>query len=286
MADPLLSLSLPAPAKLNLFLHITGQRADDYHLLQTLFVFLDYSDTITLTVLPEAAIQRISTIVDVPAEQDLVVRAAKLLQQVTQTTKGVSIQVIKRLPMGGGLGGGSSDAATVLVGLNKLWDCGLSIDELAALGLRLGADVPVFVKGQSAWAEGIGEILQAVSVPQQWYVVVHPNVHISTAKLFAHPALTRNCQASTMATFLAGLTTNVFEPVVKEACPAVAEAHNWLSQFAKTSLTGSGACLFAAFESQHEAKQVLGQLPQQWSGFVAQSQMISPLYQVLNNQYS
>lgn len=286
MADTLLSLTLPAPAKLNLFLHITGRRADGYHLLQTLFVFLDYCDTIKLSVLPDARIERGSDLEGVPAEQDLVVRAARLLQQATHTQQGVSIEVTKRLPMGGGLGGGSSDAATVLLGLNRLWQCGLSLDELAALGVRLGADVPVFVKGQAAWAEGIGEVLTPVDVPEQWYLVLHPNVHISTAKIFANPALTRNCQPCTMATFLAGHTQNVFEPVVKEACPAVVRAFNWLSQFAETRLTGSGACLFAAFESQTKAAHVLTQLPAEWSGFIAQSQAISPLYKALEISFS
>ncbi len=268
---------LPAPAKLNLFLHITGRRADGYHLLQTLFVFLDYADEIQLTLRPDGLIRR--TVGDplIPENDDLVVKAARLLQVTTACTQGVDIAVHKKLPMGGGLGGGSSDAASVLVGLNRLWNCGLDPVALAALGLRLGADVPVFVHGHAAWAEGVGEILQPVDVPEKWYLVVHPNVHVSTAKIFLHEDLTRHCQPIRIATFLAGQTTNVFEPVVIKAYPEVAEAFHWLSGFAPARLTGSGACLFAAFDDECTAKQVLAVLPEQWSGFVAKSRCQSPL---------
>lgn len=274
------SLVLPAPAKLNLFLHITGRRADGYHLLQTLFQFLDYSDEISLQLRTDGKITRSLGSPLVPENDDLVVKAARLLQQTTACKLGVDIKVNKKLPMGGGLGGGSSDAATVLVGLNCLWHCGLSIDALAALGLRLGADVPVFVRGDSAWAEGVGEVLEPVTIPEKWYFVLHPHVHISTAEIFATESLTRNCKPSRMAAFLAGQTTNVFEPVVRKNYPKVAEAFEWLGNKAK--LTGSGACLFAEFDDEKSAQIIAKNLPKQWSGFVAQGRCKSPLYEKLN----
>lgn len=277
----LTSLSLPAPAKLNLFLHITGRRADGYHLLQTLFQFLDYSDQITLTLRDDGQIQRPVGAPSIPENDDLVVKAARLLQQETACKWGVDIGVEKHLPMGGGLGGGSSDAATVLLGLNQLWGCGLDLPALAALGLRLGADVPVFVQGHAAWAEGVGEQLEPVSLPETWYLVVHPNVHVPTAKLFAHEGLTRNSKPIRMATFLAGHTNNVFEPVVREVYPEVNAAFAWLEGYAKARLTGSGACLFAEFEHELKAKHILASLPEQWSGFVARSSCISPLHKEL-----
>ncbi|MEZ5450784.1 MAG: 4-(cytidine 5'-diphospho)-2-C-methyl-D-erythritol kinase [Thiolinea sp.] len=220
------------------------------------------------------------------AEDDLAVRAARLLQAATACRLGVEIEVHKKLPMGGGLGGGSSDAATVLLGLNRLWDCGLGLDELAGLGLQLGADVPVFVRGRAAWAEGVGEQLTAVDLPAHWYLVVHPNVHVSTAKVFAFEGLTRNCQPITIATSLTGQTQNVFEPVIRKWFPEVDTAFSWLSGLAVTKMTGSGACLFAQFDNEHEAKQVLAQLPEKWHGFVARSVSQSPLHIKLAEQVS
>ncbi len=255
-ASALTELTLPAPAKVNHFLHITGRRADGYHLLQTLFQFLDYSDDIELMVRDGGVISRPEANADIPEQDDLVVRAAKLLQIETGCRLGAEIKVHKRLPMGGGLGGGSSDAATTLLGLNLLWGCGLSEKQLARLGLSLGADVPVFVHGKAAWAEG---------------------VHVSTAEIFAHEGLTRDLRAITIATFLAGQTQNVFETVVRKMFGEVDKAHKWLSNFAVTKMTGSGACLFAEFENQDQARQVLDELPEQWSGFVAKSDSRSPL---------
>ena len=275
------TLTLPAPAKLNLFLHITGRRTDGYHLLQTLFVFLDFADEITLTVREDGAISRPTGAADVPAEADLTVRAARLLQQVTGCRRGADIQVHKRIPMGGGLGGGSSDAATVLQGLNYLWQCGLSDDALAALGLRLGADVPVFVRGQAAWAEGVGEQLTPVAVPDSWYVVIHPQVHVPTAELFSSPDLTRNCPAITLATFHGGAGINVFQPVVEKRYPEVAEAISWLSRYSNAKLTGSGSCLFGSVNSRHEGETILKSLPDKWFGFIAQGVSLSPLQQKL-----
>ncbi len=276
-------LILPAPAKINHFLHITGRRADGYHLLQTLFQFLDYSDDIELTVRDDGVISRPQGHADIPEQDDLVVRAAKLLQIETACQLGAEIKVHKRLPMGGGLGGGSSDAATVLLGLNLLWGCGLSEKQLAVLGLRLGADVPVFVYGRAAWAEGVGEQLEFVDLPSKWYLVVHPGVHISTAKIFAHEGLTRDLRPITIASFLAGQTQNVFETVVKEVFSEVDNAHKWLSNFAVTKMTGSGACLFAEFKDESQAQQVLSKLPPQWSGFIARSDFRSPLHIKLEN---
>lgn len=275
------SLTLPAPAKLNLFLHITGRRADGYHELQTLFRFLDYGDDITLSLRDDKQIRRVAGNADIPEADDLIVRAARLLQAETACSQGVDLSVNKCLPMGGGLGGGSSDAATVLQGLNVLWQLGLSDDVLAALGLQLGADVPVFVRGHAAWAEGIGEVIRPVELDECWYLVIHPSVHVSTAEIFADTGLTRNCQIITIATFLAGQCQNVFEPVVRKQYPAVAEALDWLSQFADAKLTGSGSCLFAAFADKTAAEQVLQKLPAKWLGFVAHSGSVSPLQQAI-----
>ena len=274
------ALSLPAPAKLNLFLHITGRRADGYHLLQTLFQFLDYSDVISLQVRGDGKITRSLASPLIPENEDLVVKAARLLQQVTGCQLGVDIKVHKILPMGGGLGGGSSDAATVLLGLNYLWNLHLDLDRLAAWGLGLGADVPVFVHGHAAWAEGVGERLEPVSLPEKWYFVLHPKVHIATAEVFSAEGLTRNCKPIRMAAFLAGQTTNVFEPVVRKNSPEVAKAFEWLGDQAR--LTGSGACLFAEFDDEASAQTIAKNLPKQWSGFVAKGRCVSPLHEKLN----
>lgn len=275
------ALQLPAPAKLNLFLHITGRREDGYHLLQTLFVLLDYADTVDLARRDDGLILRGAGASGVDTEADLAVRAARLLQQVTGSAWGTDIRVQKRIPLGGGLGGGSSDAATVLLGLNRLWNCGLSEDELAVLGLKLGADVPVFVRGRTAWAEGIGEQLRPVTVPASWYVVVHPRIHVPTAELFSAPDLTRNCPPITLAAFLDGQGSNVFQPVVEKRYPAVAQAIHWLSGYAPARLTGSGSCLFAPVSSRLEGERILRELPVEWFGFVANSEAVSPLHQTL-----
>lgn len=281
MANTLLSMTLilPAPAKLNLFLHITGRRADGYHLLQTLFVFLDFCDEIALSVRADGVIRRTTASSTVAEAADLSVRAARLLQRVTGCPLGADIGVLKRIPMGGGLGGGSSDAATVLQGLNRLWQCGLDDDQLAALGLQLGADVPVFVRGHAAWAEGIGEQLTPVVVSEAWYVVIHPGVHVSTAELFSAQDLTRNCPPITLAAFHDGLGVNVFQSIVEKRYPEVAEASRWLSQYAKAVLTGSGSCLFAEVSSELEGTKLLRELPEKWFGFVAKGRVISPLRQ-------
>ncbi len=267
----------PAPAKLNLMLHITGRRDDGYHLLQSVFQFLDYGDEITISTRDDGVIRRLNELPGVDAEQDLVVRAARLLQQQSGSTLGADIRVDKLLPMGGGLGGGSSDAATVLVALNRLWGSGLSLEQLAALGLQLGADVPVFVHGQAAWAEGVGEILQPVELPEPWYLVIIPPVEVSTAEIFSDPQLTRDCQAIKIRDFLAGQGGNVCQPVVSRHYPEIAQALAWLGQFASAKMTGTGSCIFAAFDTEAQAQEVYRQLPDGWRGFVAKGSNRSAL---------
>lgn len=274
-----------APAKLNLFLQITGQRQDGYHELQTLFRLLDYSDTLTFELDPGGEISRVNDIPGVSSEQDLVVKAARLLQQTTLVAQGVKIFLDKRLPMGGGLGGGSSDAASTLLALNQLWRCGLDVDALASLGQRLGADVPVFVRGQSAWGEGVGEKLTPVVLPSCWYLVVHPAVHVVTAELFSDSELTRDCSPITIRDFLAEGGENVFQSLVRTRYPAIDRAFQWLGRFAEAKLTGTGSCLFAEFADEDQARMVLNTLPDELEGFVAQGLNDSPVLSELNINY-
>jgi len=272
-----------APAKLNLFLHVTGRRADGYHELQTLFQLIDLSDTVSLTVREDGLIERPSGPVGVDPDSDLTVRAAKALKAATGCRLGASIGILKRIPMGGGLGGGSSDAATVLLALNHLWRCGLSIDELARLGLPLGADVPVFVRGYSAWAEGVGERLVPVELPERWYVVIHPGVAVPTKDVFQSPELTRNTPIITIrAAFEPGGldgTRNDCEPVVRAKYTEVADALEWLGRLspAPARLTGTGSCIFAAFGSAAEAERVAARVPDRWRSFVARGLNVSPV---------
>ncbi|MEB8433842.1 4-(cytidine 5'-diphospho)-2-C-methyl-D-erythritol kinase [Cocleimonas sp. KMM 6892] len=287
-------LTLPAPAKLNLFLHITAQREDGYHLLQTVFQLLDYSDEITLEIRQDGKIIRnesnknFNALDQIPLESDLCVRAAKLLQSHTNSKFGVEITLDKKLPIGGGIGGGSSDAATVLLGLNELWGCQLTIQELTELGLKLGADVPVFIHGHSAWGEGIGEQLTPINLPESWFLVIQPDISVSTAEIFADQGLTRDCDALTIARFLNdGVFTkqsNVFEIVVKKKYPKIANALEWLTSFSEARLTGTGSCIFAKFKSEDEANQVLDALaksPNNWQGFVAKGVNQSPLHNAI-----
>jgi 4-diphosphocytidyl-2-C-methyl-D-erythritol kinase len=267
-----------APAKLNLFLHIVGRRADGYHLLETVFQLLDFGDSLEFEPTSDPAVRRLGQVKGVPEEADLTVRAAELLRQRAGYGGGVRIRIEKRLPLGGGLGGGSSDAATTLVALNRIWRLALSEDELAGLGLELGADVPVFVRGLSAWAEGVGERLTPLELPERWYLVVHPGVAVSTAAIFQDPELTRDCPHSTIADFVAGRGGNVCEPVVRRLYPEVDAALDWLGARAPARLTGTGACVFAAFDGREEAERVLGELPARWRGFVARGCNRSPLY--------
>ena len=271
----------PAPAKLNLLLHITGRRADGYHELQTLFQFLTFGDWLYFDLRDAAEVQLSGEPAGVAAADDLCVRAAKLLKETTGCSAGVCIYNDKRLPPGGGLGGGSSDAATTLAVLNKLWKLGLSQDELAGLGLRLGADVPVFIRGQAAWAEGVGERLTPVSLPEPWFLVVNPQVSVSTADIFSDPGLTRDTPRTKIPDPLTGVGKNDCEAVVRRKYPEVAAALDWLNAFAPARMTGTGACVFAVFETEAAANVVAGQVPAGWSSFVARGVNLSPLQQAL-----
>ena len=279
-------LECPAPAKLNLFLHVVGRRDDGYHLLQTLFRFIDLSDTLRFTLREDGAVCRLNALEGVPPEQDLCVRAARLLQHETGCRLGVDIEVEKRIPMGGGLGGGSSDAATTLLALNRLWALGLSRERLMQLGLTLGADVPVFVFGDNAFAEGVGERLQAYALPDAWYVVLCPPVHVPTARIFTHPDLTRNTISMTMRALPKGLDFragriaglhNDLQAVASGLYPEVAGHLAWLARFAPALMTGSGACVFAEFATEAEAKAVLQQLPPEMRGYLAHGLQQHPL---------
>ncbi len=268
----------PAPAKLNLFLHVVGRREDGYHLLQSVFQLIDLSDTLHFDLRDDDRIQRVTELADVPEDQDLVIRAAKLLKIAAHAkgreVRGVDIGLDKRIPMGGGLGGGSSDAATVLLALNHLWQLKMSRAELMELGLRLGADVPFFLLGHNAFAEGVGEQLTPLTIPPAWYVVIHPGVSVTTPSVFGTAELTRNTKVVKIADFSVrplGFGENDLQAVVVRAFPAVADAIDWLSLHAHARMTGSGACVFARFDTESEAKAVLLQLPAQWRGWSVRS---------------
>lgn len=268
----------PAPAKLNLFLHVVGRRADGYHELQTVFQLIDLCDTIEITLRADGRIVRAAGPAEVEPEADLAVRAAHALQTATGTRLGADLAVRKRIPLGGGLGGGSSDAATVLVALNRLWRTGRSRDELATIGLALGADVPVFVHGRSAWAEGVGERLTPLELPAKWYVIVHPGVAAPTREVFAAPELERDSPRITQEQFLRSGGRNDCEPVVRARFPAVGEALDWLRRQAPgAELTGTGACVFAPFASSAEAERIAARAPDAWRSFVARGIAESPL---------
>lgn len=266
-----------APAKLNLFLHVVGRRPDGYHLLQSVFRFLDYGDHLTFGLRQDGQIVRRSDLPGVPPQQDLVIRAARLLQESTGCGLGVEIAVEKRLPMGGGLGGGSSDAATVLLVLNRLWGLNLSRQELQQLGLRLGADVPIFIFGESAFAEGVGERLQPIELPPAWYVVIAPPVAVSTAEIFAAPELTRDTTSIKICDLLTARLGNDLQPVVCWKYPEVAECLAWLGKYGEARMTGSGACVFVELATEDQALDVLERKPGNWQGFVARGLDRHPL---------
>lgn len=281
--------SFLAPAKINLFLHITGQRADGYHLLQTVFRLLDYYDTIYLKPTQAKTIKRVNDVAGVPEAQDLCIRAAKLLQQHTHCDQGVEIAVEKHIPMGGGLGGGSSDAATVLLALNRLWQLNLSRAELLSLSLQLGADVPFFIYGTNAWAEGIGEQLQTVNLREAYYVVLNPNVHVSTAQVFANKQLTKSTIPKTMSSFsgmansstgnLSAEFTNHLEEIVCNDYPPVLACLTWLKQFGDARMSGSGASVFLEVPSEKIAIDICNQKPNDVQGFVAKGLNRHPLFE-------
>ncbi len=282
------ALTLLAPAKINLFLHITGRRADGYHLLQTLFQLLDYGDQLSFKQRDDSTIT-LNPVHPVIAKKDnLVYRAAKVLQKtVQQQTKhavlanyGADININKRLPLGGGLGGGSSDAATTLIGLNRLWQLNYSREQLATIGLELGADVPVFIHGRTAWAEGIGENLSPVDMPEHWYLILAPNCEVSTATIFSHEELTRDARAITIRAFLEQGGKNACQPIAEKLYPEVKTARKWLEQYANVQMTGTGACIFASFEREEQARQILADVPQRWQAFVARGINHSPAYKI------
>ncbi len=275
-------LRLSAPAKLNLLLHVTGRRPDGYHLLQTIYRFIDFGDEVVMESRPDGQVVRAQGAPGVEPNQDLVVRAARLLKGETGCQLGVDLGVTKRIPMGGGLGGGSSDAASVLIGLNRLWGLGLSRHALQHMGARLGADVPVFIFGRSAFAEGIGEALHPIGIRAAWYLVLIPPVQVSTAEVFADTKLTRNSNPIRIPAFFAGQGRNDLEPVVRERFPVVDQHLRWLGQFGEAAMSGSGACVFCAFDSETEARAALAQLPENMAGFVARGMDQHPLYDWLS----
>lgn len=275
------SLSLLAPAKVNLFLHITGKRSDGYHNLQTLFQLLDYGDQLDFTTRNDGKIYLKCDVEGLAADTNLVVKAAKVLKTASGCSLGADIVLLKKLPMGGGIGGGSSDAATTLVGLNHLWKTGLTVEELACMGAQLGADVPVFVRAETAWAEGVGDRLQVIELPPKWFVVLAPSCHISTAEIFAHKDLTRDSSPITVADFLEHGGRNDCQELVRTLYPDVDKTITWLSQFGSAQLTGTGACVFAAFDTEEAASAVLAKRPDAMHGFVAKGINQSPIHSLL-----
>ncbi|MBQ4798274.1 4-(cytidine 5'-diphospho)-2-C-methyl-D-erythritol kinase [Pseudoalteromonas sp. MMG006] len=271
------SFSVIAPAKLNLFLHINARRDDGYHELETLFTFLNFGDTLHFELTNDANISITGDTKGIPLSDNLIYKAAHLLQTHSKTSFGVKINLTKRLPMGGGVGGGSSDAATTLLALNKMWSLDLDLTELAKLGLQLGADVPVFIQGKSAIAHGIGEQLHHVTLEKKWYCVVHPNQHVSTAKIFTHPDLKRDTP-KIIGNWQQHSLTNDCEPLVKKLCPEVEKTLQWLLKYAPSKMTGTGSCCFVEFASQVQAQDVLDNLPHTWQGFVASSANVSPAH--------
>lgn len=274
----------PAPAKLNLFLHVVGRRPDGYHLLQSVFTLVDRMDQLRFRVRADGAVRRVNEVEGVPEAADLVVRAARLLKEATGTALGADIELDKTIPMGGGLGGGSSDAATTLLALDRLWETGVGAERLRELGARLGADVPFFLFGENAWVEGVGERLRPIKLPPRWYVVLVPPVHVPTPLVFAAPELTRNTEPLKMEDFSAtsgvGVFRNDLEPVVTNRFPEVRDHLAWLARRAQARLTGSGGCVFAGFDTRQAAEQVLRELPAPMKGFVAQGLEHHPLREV------
>lgn len=262
-------LTLESPAKLNLFLHITGRRPDGYHELQTIFQIIDYCDRLHFKSNDSGILTLHCDIPELTGDDNLILRAARALRERSGCTLGAEIRLEKHIPMGAGLGGGSSNAATTLLALNKLWKTGLSKEELGVIGVRLGADVPLFVKGQSAWAEGIGEILTPVDLEPKFYLVVTPDCHVSTKDIFSNQQLTRNTTAIKMAAFLAGQTRNDCENIVRKLYPPVDEALKWLNQYVDARMTGTGASVFAQFDSEADAHALRQKLPEGWRAFVA-----------------
>ena len=270
-------LSLQSPSKLNLMLHITGRRDDGYHMLQTVFQFIDLSDQMEFRLTSDGSIRRINSSTPVSEADDISILAAQLLQEKFQVDQGVQISIDKRIPIGGGLGGGSSNAATTLLALNQMWGLNLELTELAEIGLGLGADVPVFVMGRAAWASGIGEQLSPIELYEPWYLVIHPGEQVSTAKIFAAEELTRDCDAITIRAFLNGSGINVCEKVACNLYPEIQLAIDWLNQYGNARMTGTGACVFAAFDSREQVEGVVSRAPEKWDSFVAKAMNKNPV---------
>lgn len=276
----------PAPAKLNLMLRVVGRRADGYHDLQTVFQLVDLCDEVGIEVTGDGIVERVSGAQGVPADEDLIVRAARALQALairapqlsgTVDRPGARLHLHKRIPMGGGLGGGSSDAATTLLVLNRLWGLRLPVEKIAEIGLQIGSDVPVFVAGSNAWAEGRGERLTPIELPERWFLVIHPGVHVATAAVFQAPELTRNSPLITIRAFLQGQAINDCESAVRARYPEVAAALDWLGGHSAARLTGTGACVFASFASAAEAERIAGRVPDRWRAWVVRGLQRSPL---------
>ena len=280
------TLSLPSPAKINLFLHITGQRSDGYHNLQTLFQLLDFGDKLVFRSNRSGNIKINGNIGGVDEKNNLIFHAATLLQKSTGCDLGCTIDLTKNLPMGAGLGGGSSNAATTLVGLNALWKCGLTANQLSDLGKTLGADVPVFVHGESAFAEGIGDILTPLTLPQRWFLVITPNCHVSTREIFSNPQLTRNSSPIKIRALSGVEYRNDCQDVVSKLYPAVRTVLQWVENFSAPLMTGTGASVFCSFDSKSEAQHVLSKLPKQWTGFVAKDVNRSPVHEQLHDFFT
>ncbi|PCJ14447.1 MAG: 4-(cytidine 5'-diphospho)-2-C-methyl-D-erythritol kinase [Gammaproteobacteria bacterium] len=279
--QPNTSLHLPSPAKLNLFLHVLGRRNDGYHNLQTLFQFLDYSDEMVFTATDQPDISLTTVFPGLASQDNLIYKAAVALQQHTDCQQGAVISIEKKLPMGGGLGGGSSNAATTLLGLNKLWKTHCSIEELSKIGVILGADVPVFIQGQSAWAEGIGEQLKPVKVPEPWFLVLTPNCHVDTGEIFRNKHLTRDTSPIRIAAFLTKGGKNDLQDVVCNRYPEVRRALNLLGKFGDAKMTGSGSCVFCSFNSETEAQNVYHQIQHEFNGFIAKGHNFSITHRAL-----
>ncbi len=273
----------PAPAKLNLMLRITGQRNDGYHLLQTVFQIIDFSDRLKFKENNNGQITLIKDIFGVAEDDNLVVRAAKLLKKQAGYEGGVTIDIEKNLPMGGGLGGGSSDAATTLVALNKLWQLGFSEKQLIELGVSLGADVPVFIHGFSAWAEGVGEKLQKIQIPQKYFLVIRPDVHVSTKDVFLSEALTRDSKSITIADFLAGQQQNDCQDVVRKQYPLVDKALKAAGIFGDAKLTGTGSCVFVQFNDEQSALGAYEDIKADWEAYVVKGLSVSPLIKMVRS---
>lgn len=273
-------LQCPAPAKLNLFLHVTGRRADGYHLLQTAFQLIDRCDHLDVLRRDDGQIHRSNHIDGIPEESDLIVRAARLLQAYTASPYGAELTLHKTLPMGGGLGGGSSDAATTLIALNHLWQCGLRRKELMALGLQLGADVPFFLFGYNAFAEGVGEVLQEISTPDCWYLVIEPGVQVATPTIFSSKELTRDTKIVRITDFSGSAHKYLRNDLQTVACtlfPEVAEVIVWLGKFGNAKMTGSGACVFCDFADENSVDEVLKQVPDRWKSWKAKALSLHPM---------